>query len=102
MKEPKKPDDKAPVVMGVRYDELMARYANQVALRSTPEEIFLEFSSGVIPDPTTGQPLMPVHTRIAMTHAAARRLAEILTQTLSRPQPGMSQTPAAGFPALEK
>lgn len=72
--------------IGVRYDELMARYANQVVLRTTPEEVYLEFSSGVIPDPGSGTPVMPVHTRIAMTHEGARRLSEVLAQTLARPK----------------
>lgn len=80
--------------LGVRYDEFVARYANQVMLRSTPEEVFLEFSSGVVQDPVTGQPLMPVHTRIAMTHTGARRLAELLSQTLSRPQIVQGETQA--------
>ncbi len=94
--------------IGVRYDEFMARYANQVLLRSTPEEVFLEFSSGVIPDPGSGQPLMPVHTRIAMSHAAAKRLAEMLSQTLLAAKPGSveAQTAtgdaASGFPPLKK
>lgn len=92
--------------IGVRYDDLMARYANQVLLRTTPEEVFLEFSSGPIPDPATGQPLMPIHTRIAMTHAAAKRLAEILSQTVLRPQGGEGEArtgdAASGFPPLKK
>ena len=94
--------------IGVRYDDLMARYASQVLLRTTPEEVFLEFSSGPIPDPSSGQPLMPIHTRIAMSHSAARRLAEILAQTVLRPQGGTVETQtgagdtASGFPPLKK
>ncbi len=94
--------------IGVRYDDFMARYANQVLLRTTPEEVFLEFSSGAIPDPATGQPLMPIHTRIAMSHAAAKRLAEVLAQTVLRPQAGTVEAEArtgdtaSGFPPLKK
>jgi hypothetical protein len=90
-KPPKKPEegpkittDGAGAKLGVRYDDYTARYATQVGIRTTPEEVFLEFSSGVIPDPATGQPVMPVHTRIAMTHAGARRLSEVLAQTFAR------------------
>lgn len=77
----------------VRYDDLMARYANQVGLRMTPEEVYLEFSSGVIQDQARGTSFLPIHTRIAMTHAGVRRLSEILQQSLSRPQPAEGEAP---------
>jgi hypothetical protein len=104
-KDPKHPSEGAPAegrsaTLGVRYDDMMARYANQVALRTTPEEVYLEFSSGVVQDPATGKPLMPVHTRIAMTHAGARRLAEILQQSLPRAQSGGNASPP-GSPPLK-
>ncbi len=110
MKNEKSSGDGRSGRLGVRYDEFLARYANQVALRTTPEEVYLEFSSGVIQDPSTGAPIMPVHTRIAMTHSGARRLAELLTQTLSQAQPGVTQTPpvtgasapASGLPPTGK
>lgn len=97
------------VKLGVRYDEFLARYANQVAIRTTPEEVFLEFSSGVIPDPSGGQSLLPIHTRIAMSPAAARRFSEILTQALARPQITSNEARtdtvagdrASGFPPLK-
>ena len=73
----------------VKYDELSAKYASQVLLNHSAEEIFLDFSSGVITDPGSGESLLPVHTRIAMTPAAARRLLQALEQTLNQ------RTPAA-------
>lgn len=83
-------NDKAPSSqtrkIKIKYDELSARYANQVVLNGSAEEIYLDFSSGAIPDPNTGESVIPIHTRIAMTHAAARRLLGALQQTLSRTQ----------------
>lgn len=66
----------------VKYDELSAKYANQVLLNGTNEELFLDFSSGAVPDPETGELIVPVHTRIAMNPAAARRLHAALEQSL--------------------
>ncbi len=70
----------------IKYDELSARYANQVVLNGSAEEIYLDFSSGAIPDPSSGESVIPIHTRIAMTHAAARRLLGALQQTLAKTQ----------------
>ncbi len=70
----------------IKYDELSARYANQVVINGSAEEIYLDFSSGAIPDPNTGESVIPIHTRIAMTHNAAKRLLGALQQTLTRTQ----------------
>lgn len=68
----------------VKYDDMSARYASQVILNANVDEVFLDFSSGAIADPATGEPLVPVHTRIAMSPAGAKRLADLLNQALSR------------------
>ncbi|WFB34615.1 DUF3467 domain-containing protein [Kiritimatiellota bacterium B12222] len=68
----------------VKYEDHTARYANQVVLNGSAEEIFLDFSSGPLPDPATGESVIPIHTRIAMSHSAARRLVSALQQTLKR------------------
>lgn len=68
----------------IKYDEMSARYANQVVLNGTAEEILLDFSSGPVPDPVTGESLIPIHTRIAMSHGGARRLLAALQQSLKR------------------
>ena len=76
----------------VKYENMTAQYASQCILNSTKEEVLLDFSSGVVPDPTTGQPVVPVHTRIAMTMAGAMRLKNLLdkamTKAISQPVPG--------------
>ncbi len=68
----------------IKYEELSVRYANQVVLNGSSEEVFLDFSSGPVPDPVTGESLIPIHTRIAMTPGGARRLLAALQQTLKR------------------
>ncbi len=75
----------------VEYEDKKALYANQVILNGSPEELFLDFSSGPIQDPETGETLVPVHTRIAMSPAAARRLMAALQQSLRRHE-GVSES----------
>ena len=76
----------------VRYAETSALYASQVLVNASGEDIILNFSSGYMSDPSSGQTLLPVHTRIAMTAAGARRLHALLEQVLKGPAP--SETPA--------
>lgn len=68
----------------IKYEDYTARYANQAILSGSPGEVFLDFSSGPVPDAATGESIMPVHTRIAMSQAGARRLLSALQQTLKR------------------
>ncbi len=69
----------------VRYAETSALYASQVLVNASGEDIILNFSSGYMSDPSSGQTLLPVHTRIAMTAAGARRLHALLEQVLKGP-----------------
>lgn len=64
----------------------MARYANQIVLTTGQEEVYLDFSSGVIPDQGGGSNVLPIHTRIAMPHGALRRFHQMLTQVLNKAQ----------------
>ena len=65
----------------VRYEDFTARYANHVLVNVGAEEVYLDFSSGIIPE-RPDLSLMPIHTRIAMTPAAVVRLAQLLAQTV--------------------
>ena len=67
----------------VQYDSLVALHSDQTIVNSTPESILVDFSSGIVPDPLSGSPMIPVHTRIAMTHTSARRLMESLQKALN-------------------
>lgn len=68
----------------LKYEEYSARYASQTILSGSLNEVFLDFSSGPVPDGATGESLVPVHTRIAMSPDGARRLLAALQQTLKR------------------
>lgn len=82
MSTPNKTDDKKTEIR-VKYDESKASYASQALVQASAEEVFLDFSSSIITD-GTGARVMPIHTRIALSHAAARRLLSALGQTLQR------------------
>lgn len=76
------PEDKKNEIR-VKYDVSQASYASQALVQAGAEEVFLDFSSAIITD-GTGARVMPIHTRVAMSHAAARRLLSALGQTLQR------------------
>ena len=82
MSNPTNPEDKKTEIR-VKYDVSKASYASQALVQAGAEEVFLDFSSSIITD-GTGARVMPIHTRIALSHAAARRLLSALGQTLQR------------------
>src|SRR6266480_4916604 len=84
------------VKVQVKYEDMTARYANQIVLTTGQEEAFLDFSSGIIPDQAGGVSVLPIHTRIAMPHSALKRFHQMLTQLFARAQ---EQKSAAAFPA---
>ncbi len=87
------PTDKKQTKIQVKYEDMTARYANQVVLTTGQEEVYLDFSSGLIPDQGQGFSTLPIHTRIAMTGGGLRRLYQVLGQLLSKadqPKPGVT------------
>ncbi|MEQ1860254.1 MAG: DUF3467 domain-containing protein [Chthoniobacteraceae bacterium] len=81
----------------IRYEDMSARYANHVLLNNGQEELYLDFSSGLVIDPGVGA-ILPIHTRIAMTPAAIVRLWQLLGQAVQNFQviqtaPGQPQPP---------
>jgi len=70
--------------MKIKYLEYSAQYANQTVINGSADELFIDFSSGPVPDAETGQTIIPIHTRIAMSHASGRRLLAALQQSLNR------------------
>ena len=74
------------VPLQIRYDDLNSRYANQVLLNTTAEEIYLDFSPGVVMDRGQGGAVLPIHTRIVMTPNGVLRLYQALGQALSNYQ----------------
>lgn len=93
------------LALQIRYEDMSARYANHVLLNSGQEELYLDFSSGLVIDPAAGVSVMPIHTRIAMTPAAVVRLWQLLGQAVqnfqviqtapSQPQPPTPIQPPA-------
>ena len=76
----------ANVKLQVKYEDMTARYANQIVLTTGQEEVYLDFSSGIIPDQGGGVSVLPIHTRIAMPHSALKRFHDMLTQLFARAQ----------------
>jgi hypothetical protein len=74
------------IPLQVRYEDMSARYANQVLLNTTAEEVYLDFSPGVVMDRGQGGAVLPIHTRIVMTPTGVLRLYQALAQALQNYQ----------------
>jgi len=70
----------------IRYEDMTARYANQVMLNTTADECYFDFSSGVIVDRASGGGVMPIHTRIVMNPNGMLRLYQLIGQALQNYQ----------------
>src|SRR3954465_13543656 len=77
----------------VRYDDLTGRYANHALVSVGNEEVYLDFTSGIVAA-RPGVSVMPIHTRIAMTPSGVVRLAQLLAQTVQRFQVVNIQPPS--------
>jgi hypothetical protein len=77
----------------VRYNETSALFASQFIINTTNEDLTINFSSGAITDPASGESVMPVHTRMAMTLSGAQRLHAVLGSILKQ-----QAAAAAGIP----
>lgn len=85
----------------IKYEDLTARYANHVLLNTGQEELYLDFSSGIVIDRAAGLSVMPIHTRIAMTPSGVVRLWQLLGQAVQNfqvIQTPPQQTPTAPTP----
>lgn len=88
------------VNLQVRYENLSAKYANQVLLNATGEECYLDFSPGVVMDGGSGGAILPIHSRIVMTPAGMLRLYQALGQALQNYQVVQTQpAPAPSTPS---
>jgi len=91
----------------IRYEETQALYASQFMINASDEDIVINFSSGHLSDPNTGESIMPIHTRIALTPSATIRLVNTLTQVVNNMQQtqqvkenGHNQDHEAGLPKI--
>src|SRR5258707_698648 len=67
-------------VLQVRYDDLKASYANHVLVSVGAEEVYLDFTSGIVADRRGVSP-HPIHPRVARPPSGGVRLAQLLAQT---------------------
>jgi len=67
----------------VQYSDTAAKFAGQVVVKGTREEVFLEFSEGAFVDSRDGKAVLPVHSRIVMTIQGANRLLQALGKVLA-------------------
>jgi len=94
----KKTEAQKQQMVKVRYEKTSAEYAAQFVLNMSEEEIIINFSSGMMPDPA-GENHLPIHSRIAMTPNNARKLAALLNQALGQHQKNQK---SAETKAIEK
>ena len=91
--------------MEIQYDQRTALYASQFIINGADDELVLDCSSGVLLDAPNGKVLMPVHTRLAMSWGAARRLVTLLHQAIDNhdaTQNDNASAPTAGAVKLAK
>ena len=79
----------------VRYNETSALYASQFIVNTSGEDLIINFSSGPITDPASGESILPVHSRMAMTVNGARRLHAVLGNILSKQGADTAKIPGA-------
>lgn len=76
----------------IKYENFTARYANHALVSVGAEEVYIDFTSGIVAD-RPGVSIMPIHTRIAMTPSGVVRLAQLLAQTTQNFQVVQVQPP---------
>ena len=86
-------DTKKQQQIKVRYNETSALYASQFIVNTSGEDLTINFSSGPITDPASGESILPVHTRMAMTINGARRLHAVLGNILNKPSGNAADIP---------
>lgn len=78
----------------IRYEDMTARYANEVMLNTTAQECYFDFSSGLIIDRNAGGAILPIHTRIVMTPTSMLKMYQLMQQSLQNYQIIQNQTTA--------
>jgi len=67
----------------VRYNETSSLFASQFIINASAEDVTINFSSGPLNDPTSGETILPIHTRMSMTMAGTHRLHAVLGKILA-------------------
>ena len=77
----------------VQYEQRTAVYASQFILNGADDELVMDCSSGVVLESQDGHPVMPIHTRLAMSWGAAKRLTTLLNQALRNHESQQASVP---------
>ncbi len=88
----------------MRFDATTAAFASEFVVNATADHLLVNLSSGYINDPVSGQTVLPIHDRIALSPTGARRLVALLThalETSASPNADLGKRAAeAAFPAI--
>jgi len=85
----------------VRYESTQALYASQFVLNVSDDEVIVNFASSLLPDASSGDSHLPVHTRIALSRNGAQKLAQLLLQATSgQPTEGEAASATAKIPSI--
>lgn len=68
----------------VDYQGAVTAYASQFVLSASDEELVLDCAAGLLPDAPGTAFVLPVHTRLVLSHASAQRLWELLGAAMAR------------------
>lgn len=79
----------------IDYADPCARYVGHFIVSPTPDEVMLDCTSGLIRDSGTGKPIVPVHTRLALSYGSAQRLIQLLKHPVNSPPARNEQSPSA-------
>lgn len=79
----------------IEYADPSARYVGHFIISTTADEVMLDCASGLIRDSQTGKPVIPVHTRLALSYGSAQRLIQLLKQAVNSPPSRDEHSPSA-------
>lgn len=66
----------------ILYEKTEAIFVNQVIVNSGRDQVILDFSTGIISDHATGNHVLPIQQRLAMTPTNAASLVQTLSSVL--------------------
>ncbi len=79
----------------IDYADPSAKYASHFIISTTADEVMLDCASGLIRDSVSGKPVIPVHTRLALSYGSAQRLIQLLKQAVNSPPSRDEHSPSA-------
>ena len=83
-------------VIKIQYEKLSAKYASQFVCDRNEEVFLLGFSTGIVEDGASGECVLPVHSRIALSEESVKKLAKLLEDALQQGAAGGARVPSIG------